>query len=94
MPFNQLTPAKAERLTLLAEECAEVIQAITKILRHGYDSYNPCESAGLSNRQHLEREIGHVDAAFNLMGHDISTNAVHKYSIKKSKEVKKYLHHQ
>ena len=34
--FNKLTPAQAERLAILIEECGEVIQAATKILRHGY----------------------------------------------------------
>ena len=34
--FNQLTPAETERLAILAEECGEVIQAVGKILRHGY----------------------------------------------------------
>ena len=36
-PFNQLDCAAAERLAVLAEEAGEVVQAVTKILRHGYD---------------------------------------------------------
>lgn len=40
-PFNGLTPAQAERLAMLAEECGEVVLAIGKILRHGYDSCHP-----------------------------------------------------
>lgn len=39
--FNKLTPAETERLSMLAEECAEVIQVVGKILRHGYESSNP-----------------------------------------------------
>ena len=34
-PFNGLTPAEAERLALLMEECGEVVQIIGKVLRHG-----------------------------------------------------------
>ena len=34
--FNGLTPAEAKRLALLAEECGEVLQAIGKVLRHGF----------------------------------------------------------
>ena len=41
--FNRLSPAEDERLTVLAEECSEVIQAICKIQRHGYESFNPDE---------------------------------------------------
>src|SRR5579872_899269 len=37
----RLTPAQIERLALLAEECGEVMQAVSKILRHGYESRNP-----------------------------------------------------
>lgn len=38
---NNLTPAEAECLAILIEECAEVQQIACKILRHGYDSCNP-----------------------------------------------------
>lgn len=34
-PFNGLTPAEAEALTILAEEASEVVKAAMKILRHG-----------------------------------------------------------
>jgi len=54
--FNRLTPAEAERLAMLAEECGEVIQVIGKILRHGYDSYHPADPS-TTNRQLLGREL-------------------------------------
>lgn len=56
--FNRLTPAEAERLALLAEECGEVIQAIGKVLRHGFESTHP--DGGPTNRESLERECGDV----------------------------------
>jgi len=65
--FNQLTPAEAERLALLAEECGEVIQVIGKILRHGWDSRNPLLLDSLTNRQSLEKELGHLSVALALM---------------------------
>jgi hypothetical protein len=49
--FNKLNPAEAERLSLLLEECGEVLQIIGKIQRHGY---------GSSNRSLLEKELGHI----------------------------------
>lgn len=60
VPFNGLTPAQAERLAMLAEECSEVAQAVTKILRHGYDSHHP--NGGPNNRDHLASEVMDVHA--------------------------------
>lgn len=60
--FNKLTPAQAERLAMLAEECGEVIQVIGKILRHGYDSHHPDQQGmppeqRFTNRQALGHEL-------------------------------------
>lgn len=54
--FNKLTPAEAERLAMLAEECAEVIQIVGKILRHGYESHHP-ETPNVTNRDLLGKEL-------------------------------------
>lgn len=62
--FNQLTPAQAERLAMLAEECAEVIQVVGKILRHGYDNYHP-ENRTFSNRDMLHQELTDLFAVQN-----------------------------
>jgi len=59
--FNQLTPAEAERLAMLAEECAEVIQVVGKILRHGYESYHP-ETPDITNRELLGKELSDLAA--------------------------------
>lgn len=59
--FNKLTPAEDERLAILIEECAEVIQAATKIQRHGYESTDP--DSGETNRAALERERGDLQGA-------------------------------
>lgn len=59
--FNNLTPAEAERLAMLAEECAEVIQIIGKIQRHGYDSYHPNDPR-TTNRDLLAKELADVDS--------------------------------
>ena len=64
--FNGLTPAEAERLAMLSEECAEVIQIIGKIMRHGYGSCHP-ESPGFTNRESLEEEVGDVHAVLHMM---------------------------
>jgi len=91
--FNQLTPAEAERLALLMEECGEVVQAIGKILRHGYDSYHP--DGGESNRSQLEIECGHVRfAMINLCSKgDLTKEHIHEWADIKASKVGEYLHH-
>lgn len=95
-PFNKLTPAEAERLALLSEECGEVVQAIGKILRHGYGSYHPADPGGLSNRQMLERELGDLAAAVGIMNAvgDIEERSVDQWMLDKLVRVRAYLHHQ
>lgn len=92
--FNQLTPAEAERLALLAEECGEVMQAIGKVLRHGFESTHP--DGGPTNREALERECGDVYHAISrLIGaHDIDGNGMTQRADDKAKSVISYLHHQ
>lgn len=64
--FNKLTPAEAERLAMLAEECGEVIQIVGKILRHGYDSYHPADP-NTTNRDLLAKELRDVNAVLQAM---------------------------
>jgi NTP pyrophosphatase (non-canonical NTP hydrolase) len=66
--FNKLTPAEQERLAMLAEECAEVIQVVGKILRHGYDSYHP-DAPDQTNRDLLAKELRDVNAVVRVMQH-------------------------
>lgn len=71
MSHPSLTLAQAERLEMLIEECGEVIQAATKILRHGYDSTHPDnedESGTHNNRTDLEDEIKDVLSVVSGMG--------------------------
>ena len=94
--FNKLTPAEAERIALLAEECGEVIQVIGKILRHGKESYHPEDSTHTTNREHLQRELGDVLAAISLLqdSHDLDPIMVDFWRDTKINKVKQYLHHQ
>lgn len=92
--FNKLTPAEAERLALLAEECGEVIQAIGKVLRHGYESAHP--DGGPTNRKALERECGDVyHAIWRAIGAgDIDGNGMSQRADDKARSVGCFLHHQ
>ena len=74
-PFNKLTPAQAERLAMLSEECGEVIMAIGKILRHGYDSIHPDQQGTppefrYTNRKALSYEVKDVIAVASALAHE------------------------
>lgn len=94
--FNRLSPSEAERLALLAEECAEVIQIVGKILRHGYESCNPDAVHTTTNRELLETEIGHVEAAVQMLAvsDDVRGIAISSADLEKRTNVRRYLHHQ
>jgi len=52
-------------MNILSEECAEVIQAISKCNRFGLDNAKPGKP--LTNAQHLEGEIGDLLAMVDLL---------------------------
>lgn len=101
--FNGLTPAEAERLAVLIEEAAEVQHIASKILRHGYQSFNPDlivnqseHGPKLSNREMLEKEIGHFSAAVHRMfsAHDLIVERVGFHERRKKDTGGMYMHHQ
>jgi NTP pyrophosphatase (non-canonical NTP hydrolase) len=92
--FNSLTPAEAERLALIAEEAAEVIHAITKIQRHGFESCHP--TGGPDNRHMLEIELGDLHTAVRMAvdAGDLDALKIDAAAKLKAKNVGRYLHHQ
>ena len=52
-------------MNILSEECAEVIQAISKCHRFGLDNYKPGKPK--TNREHLEEEIGDLLAMVEIL---------------------------
>ena len=54
-----------EALVVLAEECAEVIQAVTKIQRFGMETVNPLNN--ISNIESLTTECGDLSAMLLLI---------------------------
>lgn len=54
-----------EVMDILQEECAEVIQAVSKIRRFGVDNYKPGKPK--TNREHLEEELGDVLAMISIL---------------------------
>lgn len=95
--YNGLTPAQAERLAMLAEECAEVVQIVGKILRHGQDSHHPADPHAVSNRRLLESELLDVFAVHLAMvrsGDIRSPGDLEKSSLERWKKKLRYTHHQ
>ena len=80
---NGLNAGQEERLTVLAEECAEVIKAITKTLRHGLQSRNPDVRDSPTNQEALRKEIDDVRVAISMLEAAGDTG-----------RTKGYLHHQ
>ena len=54
-----------EVMDILQEECAEVIQAVSKISRFGIDNFKPGKPK--TNRDHLEEELGDMLAMIDIM---------------------------
>lgn len=54
-----------ENMEILAEECAEVSQIKSKIMRFGIDDFYP--DRGITNRAALEQELGHVYAMVEIL---------------------------
>jgi len=54
-----------EVMDILQEECAEVIQAVSKISRFGLDNLKPGKPK--TNREHLEEELGDLQAMVEIL---------------------------
>ena len=95
MAFNELTDAEIERLAIVAEEAAESIKEIGKILRHGYESRHPSDLTGPTNRDNLIKELGDLTFAIGqLLAHkDIDSNAYIVAICDKAQRIKPYVHH-
>jgi hypothetical protein len=94
-PFNNLSPAEAERLAILSEELGEAQQIIGKILRHGYNNYSPHDYTRTNNRRLLEMELGHVQSAIKIIvrNNDVSSSEIRFFEELKLTKINKYLHH-
>lgn len=94
--FNGLNEAEHERLSILMEECGEVVQIVGKILRHGYESYNPYDKDKVTNRELLMKELGDVENAKNMLtlSNDLQDYKINLFAEDKYVNIKKYLHHQ
>ncbi len=79
---------------MLAEEAAEVIQIVCKILRHGYDSYHPRDHIN-SNRKLLNKELTDFVAVHRMMLERGDVPEIPNWKVLHAIERKRqYTHHQ
>lgn len=81
-----------EALDLVQEECAEIIQLISKIRRFGLASTNPYESVPRTNRRLLNDEVGDLTVLLRyLQDRDIIDEVSIEDRVKwKTEKLKKY----
>lgn len=100
--FPNLTSAENENLVILSEECAElikecsdVIKAVTKIQRHGFQAQGP-DGTIYDNRADLEAEIGQVrNAIQRLIDRGmVSESEITRAQLRKAATIHQYLRHQ
>lgn len=79
-----------EVMDILQEECAEVIQAVSKIRRFGID--NSKVGTEYTNRAHLEEEVGDMLAMVDilLVNDIVSWGNLHKAKRAKIEKLKKW----
>ena len=88
-PFS-MNKTENEILLITQEECAEVIQAISKCYRFGLDNFKPGKPK--TNREHLAEELGDLQAMINLciVSDLVSKDDVDQASNNKSAKLKEW----
>lgn len=88
---NKVTAEESEILNILAEECSESVQAITKIFRFGWSSCHP-DKPNWTNKEHLTEELGDLIAMIGiLVKKDILSGADIQYAAEmKLEKLRKY----
>jgi NTP pyrophosphatase (non-canonical NTP hydrolase) len=81
-----------EALYILMEECAEVTQAISKILRFGWEAVNPMVESEQNNSQHLQEEMGDLLAMIEIVTtkYGLSSEAIEDAKLNKINKLKKW----
>ena len=82
-----MNSVEQEILRIAQEECAEVVQAISKVFRFGMDETHN----GVTNRAHLTEEVGDLVCMIELMIESKLIDAVEvaKAGVKKKEKLAK-----
>jgi hypothetical protein len=91
-----LSGAEIERIAMLMEEAAEVVQICGKILRFGWESCSPFDDKCRPNRGLLERELGSVRAVVDLMANcgDVRRRELASWRDSKRRQMPQWTKHQ
>ena len=78
-----------EIMGILQEECAEVIQEVSKCRRFGI---NESHKSGISHREMLEQEVGDVLCMIELLHQEgiLSEDGLMKAKLKKEEKLRKW----
>jgi len=92
--YNGLSEAEEERAALFIEENGEGLQAIGKVIRHGYESFNPFDPDKITNRTTLTKEVGDMLIAIELMlsAGDIDPYILMHHIRQKVNKMRPYIH--
>lgn len=85
-----LTKKQYEVMNITMEECAEVIQALSKVFRFGLDGVHP--ESGTINKDHLITEMGDLYAMLGLLENhlQLDKNYILEAKIKKLEKLTKW----
>ena len=88
---KKLIESLKETLLITQEECAEVTQAISKVLRFGTETRWP-DSNAPTNREKLEEEVGDLLAMIDILVEKayLSDSFVNAARINKKEKLKKW----
>lgn len=83
-----MTDKEKEILSILQEECAEVIQAVSKCFRFGFESVHQDKN----NLQRLEDELGDLQCMISLLLENeiVNENNLNKAELNKFQKLQKW----
>ncbi len=92
MEYKDVTKLELERLTLLSEECAEVQQVVSKIIRFGFDDFHP-KNNNEPNRLLLTKELGDLMLIIDLLVNnlDLKFDEIEEFKEIKKSKINRYL---
>lgn len=88
-----LDEAQLERLAIFNEELGENVQVFGKIIRFGYGSFHPSDPTMTNNRELLEKEVGDILIAIEMMvrAGDLNRNRIFKHMGTKVDKLRQFI---